>query len=249
MTDSGPRGILEAAVDGVPVRMLVHANAGFTVMLTHDALRRVTGRTVEKESDFGLGHDLRLSPRGRGSTTLRSLEVARVRLTDVPCAVFDLPTTNWEGMLGVDWLTATQPVVDFGSRTLSFAHASPAGERFEIELDESLGRYVIELPVDGAPETFVVSTVADTTLDLGFAKSRGLALSEETGVEHGPAGATVPVHRTAHPVALGPFGKLQLPVHDMYAYRSEERPPDAREIAGFIGADLLLAARAVIDFG
>ena len=229
--------------------MLVHANAGFTVMLTHDTLRRITGRTVEKEADFGLAHDLRLSSRGRGSTTLRSLEVGGVRLADVRCAVFDVPTTNWEGMLGVGWLAATRPTVDFGSRTLSFARAELEGERLEMELDESLGRYVVDVPVDGTPATFVVNTVADTTLDLAFARSRGLDLVEETGVEHGPTGAVVPVHRTAQPVALGPFGEWELAVHDTYAYRGQERPAGGREVAGYVGADVLLATRAVIDFG
>lgn len=237
--------------------MLVHANAGFTVMLTHDALNRVTGRVVEKETDFGLGHDLRLSPRGRGSTTLGSLEVAGVRLDAVPCAVFDLPTTNWEGMLGVDWLAATRPVVDFGTQTLSYSSAETRaaldGDRLELTLDPSLGRYVAELLVDGAPATFVVNTVADTTLDLGFVRRRGFELVEEDGVEHGPTGAVVPVHRTARPVALAlpdaPLATIELPVHDTFAYRGDERAAGEPEAAGFLGADVLLATRAVLDFG
>jgi hypothetical protein len=247
VVDSGPRGVIEANVDGVAVPMLVHANAGFTVMLTHDALHRVTGRVVEKETDFGLGHDLNVSPRGRGETTLDSLEVAGVQLTDVSCSVFDLPTTNWEGMLGVGWLAATRPVIDFGSRTLSFDCATHDGERFEMVLDETLGRYVTDLLVDGTPATFVVSTVADTTLDLGFARSWGLDLVEGVGVEHGPAGAVVPVHRTARPVELGSLATLELPVHDIYAYSSADRP--AKGVAGYLGADVLLASRAILDFG
>lgn len=235
--------------------MLVHANAGFTVMLTHDALQRVTGRKVEKESEFGLGHDLRVSARGRGSTVLRSLDVAGSSMADVPCAVFDLPTTNWEGMLGVGWLDAVRPVVDFGSRRLS-SRAAPiadAADRIEFALDETRGRYVAELGVDGEPATFVVSTVADTTLDLGFVRDRGLELTEPTGVEHGPAGAVVSVHRTARPVSLGHPGgllaELALTVYDTYAYRGEERPEGAQAVAGYLGADVLLASRAILDFG
>jgi hypothetical protein len=234
--------------------MLVHANAGFTVMVTHDALRRITGRTVEKESDFGLGHDLRVSPRGRGSTTLGSLEIAGNRQTDVPCAVFDLPTTNWEGMLGIGWLDAARPVVDFGSHRLSFqAPILAEADRLEFALNETLGRYLAEFLLDGEATTFVVSTVADTTLDLGLARDRGLRLTEPTGVEHGPGGAVVSVYRTAHPVLLahpgGPLAEAPLPVHDLYAYRGEERPEGARAVAGYLGADVLLAARAILDFG
>ena len=237
--------------------MLVHANAGFTVMLTHDALRRITGRSVKKETDFGLAHDLRLSSRGRGSTTLRSLEVAGVRLADVSCAVFDLPTTHWEGMLGVGWLAAAKPVVDFGSHVLSFPQARAAvgadGDRLEFALDESLGRYVADLLVDGSRATFVVSTVAGTTLDLGFARRRGLELVEGADVEHGPAGAVVPVYGTTRPVELAlpraPLAALTPAVYDTYAYRGEERPSGVREVAGYLGADVLLATRAVLDFG
>src|SRR5580765_5583079 len=148
VVDSGPRPIVEAVVEGVRVPMHVHANAGFTVMLTHDALRRINGTSVAKETDFGLDHDLHVSRLGRGSTVLNSLEVAGARLVDVPCAVFQLPTTNWEGMLGVDWLEATGPVVDFGTRTLAFpdsearARLTAGSGRVKLELDTELRRYV-----------------------------------------------------------------------------------------------------------
>jgi hypothetical protein len=259
VVDSGPRGVVEAAVDGVPVPMLVHANAGFTVMLTHDAVQRVTGRTVDKESDYGLGHDLRVSERGRGSTVLASLEVAGARISDVRCAVFDLPTTNWEGMLGVEWLDAVRPVVDFGSRVLSIPPPGtrPVGAsgdaRIPFGLDERLGRYVVELLVGGAAAPFVVSTVAETTLDLGFAHERGLGLTGPIGLEHGPGGAVVPVHRTQQPISLAHAGvrlaTLELPVYDTYAYRDEKRPANGTAVAGYLGADVLLATRAVADFG
>lgn len=254
VVDSGPRGIVDALVDGNSVPMLVHANAGFTVMLTHDALRRVTGRTVEKESEFGLGHDLRVSPRGRGSTELGTLDVAGARLTNVPCAVFDLPTTNWEGMLGVGWLDAVRPVVDFGSRVLSLAQPAAGDDASTVSfaLDETLGRYVVDLLVDDEPATFVVSTVAGTTLDLGFARSRGIQLAEPEDEEHGPTGAVVPVRRTLRPVSLaepsGPIVETTPQVYDTYAYRGEERPPGNAGIAGYLGADALLDAAAILDF-
>ena len=239
--------------------MLVHANAGFTVMLTHDALRRVNGTSVGKETDFGLGHDLHVSPLGRGSAVLSSLEVAGVRLTDVPGAVFQLPTTNWEGMLGVDWLDAVRPVVDFGGRTLAFpgsdarANLGEGSGRVELELDAELRRYVGDFLLDGEPATFVVSTAGDTILDLGYARERGLDLTPPIGEEHGPSGAVVPVFRTVSPVRLeGPDGSLvttSLQVHDIHAYRGEGRPPDRPAIAGYLGADVLLANNAALDFG
>ena len=253
--DSGPRGILDATVDGVTVPMLVHANAGFTVMLTHDALRRVNGTSVAKESDYGLGHDLRVSELGRGSTTLASLTVGGCQLTDVACSVFQLPTVNWEGMLGVGWLAAARPVVDFGSRTLSVPSAAErralAAEPVRVELrrDVASGRYVAELTVEGTLATVVVSTVAETILDVEFARRAGIELTAALGVEHGPSGAVVPVYRTARPVSFAGIGSVEAQVHDTYAYAARDRPPVADQVAGYLGADLLLAAGAVLDFG
>lgn len=257
VVDSGPRAIVDAFVEGVRVPMLVHANAGFTLMLTHDALRRVNGTSVAKETDFGLGHDLQVSELGRGSTVLSSLEVAGARLADVACAVFQLPTTNWEGMLGVDWLTAVRAVVDFGERMLAFpgddARTTLGSPRVELQLDTELKRYLGDFLLDGEPATFVVSTAGDTILDLGFARERGLELTDPVGEDHGPAGAVVPVFRTASPVRLETAGRAlvtaSLQVHDIHAYRGEKRSSDERAVAGYLGADVLLANDAVLDFG
>jgi hypothetical protein len=258
VVDSGPRAIVEAVVEGVRVRMLVHANAGFTVMLTHDALRRISGTSVDKETEFGLDHDLRVSELGRGSTALSSLEVAGSRLTDVPCAVFQLPTTNWDGMLGVDWLDAVRPVVDFGARTLAFpgdqirAHLREEAGRVELALDAELGRYVGDFLVDGEPATFVVSTAGDTILDLEYARERGLDLTAPVAEDHGPWGAVVPVFRTVRPVRLEVADRVlttaSVQVHDIHAYRGEERQAGGRSIAGYLAADVLLANDAVLDF-
>lgn len=253
VADSGPRLIVSASVEGVDVPMLVHANAGFTAMLTHDALRRVNGSRVEKESHFGLGHDLRVSELGRGSTVLSSVEVACCRLTDVPCAVFQLPTENWEGMLGVGWLVAARPLVDFASRTLCVPGAGPrpeiAGQRLALAYDERIDRFVVELPVAGHAARLVASTVADTILDLEFARRRGLEL-EPDGEEHGPGGAVVPTYRTAEPVVLhAMLGAVTAQVHDTYAYLGRDRPNDGSAVTGYLGADALLAAGAVLDFG
>jgi hypothetical protein len=253
--DSGPRGVLDATVDGVTVPMLVHANAGFTVMLTHDALRRVNGTSVAKESDYGLGHDLRLSELGRGTTTLASLEVGGFQMTDVACSVFQLPTVNWDGMLGVGWLAAARPVVDFGSRTLSVPSAAQRRAldsepvRFELRRDVASGRYVADLTVEGTLATVVVSTVAETILDLEFAQRSEIELTAALGAEHGPGGAVVPVRHTAHPVTFAGIGSVVAQVDDTYAYSDRDRPSVVDQIAGYLGADLLLAAGALLDFG
>jgi hypothetical protein len=264
--DSGPRGVIDVEVEDVVVPMLVHANAGFTVMLTHDALATVNGTRVEKESEFGLGADLRVSELGRGRTTLRSLTVADTRLTDVPCEVFQLPTTNWAGMLGVGWLAAVKPIVDLAHRRL-YLPTSP--ERAEtarllgaratsvpLSLDQESGRFVCSASVDASGATvatFVASTVAETVLDIEFARRCGIEFGSVVGEQHGPAGAVIANHRTAQPVSFYSAGAmiatLTPEVYDVYAYSGAERPSVRDAIAGYLGADLLLTAGAVLDFG
>jgi len=264
--DSGPRGVIDVEVEGIVVPMLVHANAGFTVMLTHEALARVNGTQVEKESEFGLGADLRVSELGRGTTTLRSLTVAGTRLTAVRCEVFELPTTNWEGMLGVGWLAAVEPVVDLANRRLYLPSSrqraeavqllGPGAATVPLSLDRGSGRFVGSVSVDPAGATvarFVASTVAETILDIGYARRHGIELGAVVGEQHGPRGAVIANHRTARPVSFYSAGAmiatLTADVHDVYAYSGAERSSGPDAIAGYLGADLLLTTGAVLDFG
>jgi hypothetical protein len=266
VVDSGPRGVIDVDVEGVVVPMLVHANAGFTVMLTHDALRRINGTRVAKETEFGLGADLRVSDLGRGTTTLGSLAVAGSRLSDVRCEVFQLPTTNWEGMLGVGWLAAVEPVVDLANRWLFVPTARQRAEiderlgadatRVELTRDEMSDRYTSLVSVDsgGATSvTFVASTVADTIVDVEYARRCGIELGPVVGEEHGPTGAVVANHRAKEPVRFYSSGDLIATltpeVHDVYAYSGAERPTSSDAIGGYLGADLLLATGAILDFG
>lgn len=251
--DSGPRLVVETQVDGGPVTMLVHGNAGFTVMLTHDALARINGTRVAKESDFGLAHDLSLSDLGRGSTVLGSLAVGSSQLDQVPCEVFQLPTVNWEGMLGTRWLAATGAVVDFGRMRLGFT--PPPGPGIEMRQDPVSTRFQVEVSVGsaGPAATFDVSTAAETTIDIGFARAYGVELTEQIGVENGPAGAVVPYFTTVEPLDLYAgglhLGSVSPQVYDTTGYMSGNRPTGAAVFGGYLGADLWLANGAVLDFG
>jgi len=271
VVDSGPRGVIDVQVEGVTVPMLVHANAGFTVMLTHDALHRINGTRVDKEYHFGLGADLGLSELGRGSTALRSLTVADSRLNNVRCEVFQLPTTNWEGMLGVGWLATVQPIVDLANRQLFIPTMSQRADvdallgtdatRIDLSRDQTSGRFVLRLSVGPATQptatqttaTFVASTVADTILDIEYARRCGIELGPVIGEEHGPTGAVVANYRSAQPVTFHssgtPIATATPEVHDVYAYSGSERPPGIEAIGGYLGADLLLATGALLDFG
>jgi hypothetical protein len=262
VVDSGLRPIITATADGVDVAMLLHANAGFVMMLTHDALRRVTGRTVSKESDFGLAQDLRLSSAGRGQTRIRELVTADLAMTDVPCEVFDLPTTNWEGMLGVHWLASSSAAIDFGRARLLLGdaarHRMPllGGLSIPLEQDADSGRFTCHLGL-AAPGTpagrFVASTVAETTLDIEFARRHGIDLGAPVGEEHGPGGAVVPVYRPAEPIRLVADARLvctvRPSVYDIYAYGNNARPRQEAALAGYVGADVLRQRGVVVYFG
>lgn len=268
VVESGLRGIVVAMIDGVQLPMLVHANAGFTAMVTHAALHRINGRQVAKEQEFGLDHDLQLSTSGRGHTRVNTLEVAGSVLADCRLEVFDLPTVNWEGMLGTEWLAQVGAVVDFGGSRLSIP-ADPAERRAllpddraravrsaPLEREARTGRFHCSLALDDAGRTaapFVASTVAETTLDAAYATAHDVPLGVSLEPEHGPGGAVVPVSRTRAPLTLfaqgRPFTTVSPVVYDLYAYAQTSRPEDASATAGYLGADVLRAQAGVIDFG
>ncbi len=267
VVDSGRRAVVDASVDGVDVRMLVHANAGFLAMLTHDTAFRINGRRVVKESDFGLGHDLELSPSGRGHIRVRTLEVADALIVDARIEVFDLPTVNWDGMLGLAWLASTGAVVDFGRARLSIPIDGNARAALLPEVDAGVsavpltrdpetGRFLCALSLNGDPDScsrFVASTVGETILDIECARRHGIERGEQVGEEHGPGGAVVLAHRASRPVTFSAGGieltTITPEISDIYAYSDTARPEGSEIVAGYLGADLLAARRGVIDFG
>jgi hypothetical protein len=266
--DSGPRAVVKAAIDGVDVSMLMHANAGFLAMLTHDALYRITGRRVRKEMDFGLGHDLELSPAGRGHVEVGVLDVASALTHNQRIEVFDLPTDNWEGMLGLDWLASTGAIVDFGRARLAVPvdaadRATILGDTADgagadvvpLTRDAASGRFLCALTLDGnlrSVSRFVASTVGDTIIDIECARRHGIAVGRQIGEEHGPGGSVVAAYRAARPVTFSADGvrlaTITPEISDIYAYGDNPRP-DSEPVAGYLGADLLSARRGVIDFG
>jgi hypothetical protein len=190
-------------------------------------------------------------------------------MSGVRLEVFDLPTTNWEGMLGVDWLAACGAVVDFGHARLTVpgeAAQQTAGsssypgfsscQRVELDRDGTTGRFTCRLSIESAgesPSRFVVNTVAETSLDVGYARLHGIDLGEPVGEEHGPTGAVVPVYRPKKPVTISAGDQLlavvRPTIYDIYAYGDTPRPAAPLCLAGYLGADVLLERRAVIDFG
>jgi hypothetical protein len=67
---SGLRPFVAAAVNGCPVSLMVHSNAGFRAMVTHDAAARAGLRLPPVEQwDYGIEAVGRLAGRGRTTAT------------------------------------------------------------------------------------------------------------------------------------------------------------------------------------
>ncbi|MGH3496174.1 MAG: hypothetical protein ACRDP1_01740 [Nocardioidaceae bacterium] len=265
-----PRPLVRARVDGVELSMHVHANAGMLAMITHDAAYRVSGRRIEKEQEFGLGPDLRVSADGRGHLDVASLDVAGHLFPHPRLDVFNLVTNPWDGMLGLGWLHQVGAIVDFGARGVYVPEHAGEAERIvgALAADRTLvrlpllrhagtGRYRAQLSTGSpgtAPATFVVSTVAFCVLDSEHARRNRIPAGASGETEHGPSGTSVATHHAASPVALRAgdigLGTTVPEIYDIYAYADVPRPADpAEQVAGYVGADYLLQHRAVLDFG
>ena len=96
-----------------------------------------------------------------------------------------------------------------------------------------------------------VGTVAQTVLDRGFVAAHRIALGPRIAVEAGPKGALVETWITKRVLPLSIDGADTPPaqpwVFDLAAYQS--RRARRRPIDGSLGAEFMLANRAVIDFG
>jgi hypothetical protein len=91
-------------------------------------------------------------------------------------------------------------------------------------------------------------------VDAGFAAKAGIAVGVKTDDYAGPAGATGEVRAAREPVTLRIDGQALTPVpaevYDIYAYASTSRPSEEESLTGgYLGCDVMLSSRAVIDFG
>ena len=88
---SGLRPFVSAELSGLPVSLMVHSNAGFRAMITHDVAARagLVLAPVERD-DYGIVAVGRLGSRGR-TTATATLRVGADVTGDVEVAVFDVP--------------------------------------------------------------------------------------------------------------------------------------------------------------
>ena len=248
---SGLRPFVPAEIDGHPVSLMVHSNAGFQAMVTHAVAARVGLRLAPvEEPDYGIEAVGRLGSRGRTSA-VASLRVANDLAGEVEIAVFDVPQDEpIDGMLGVGWLRERGAVVDLGQGRLHFEEL-PAGG-MSLVWDEDWQAYVVVATVAGQLARFVVSTVAGVVVDAVAAERLGIALGPVVDTDGGPTGTVVDVRpaKTSWTLNLGGRTRAVLGAvsWDLYAYADRPRPA-ADQIDGFLGCELLVEEGAVVDFG
>jgi hypothetical protein len=248
---SGLRPFVVAEIDGHPVSLMVHSNAGFRAMVTHDVATRAGLRLGPAQRlDYGIKNVGKLSSRGR-TTAVARVRVGNDVAADVEIAVFDVPQEEpVDGMLGVGWLRERGAVVDLGHGRLRFGGPPVGGT--SLVWDENWQAYVVEATVAGQPARFVVSTVAGVVVDAVAAERLGLALGPVVDSDGGPTGTVVDVRpvETAWTVDLDGRARAAAGAlsWDVYAY-ADRPPPSAGRIDGFLGCELLVQEGAVIDFG
>jgi hypothetical protein len=262
---SGTRPFIPVFMNEKPFLMMVHSNANFYVQTTHANAASIglTGR--DKKADYGITKDGQVSPLGRTSAPLESLQVGGRESRHVELSIFEIPQnppTN--GMLGSGWLRDQRVIVDFNLGRVGIP-GSPAASQEQDKLllaqgyvahkmtwDPKRGTWFVMGTVAGHPIRFCVSTVAQNVVDTEWAKANGVELGPVIDQQGGPAGALVDEYIAKQVLNYTVDGQLTAPAQphawDLFAYSSRKRDTQTYN-EGFLGADFLLANQAVVDFG
>lgn len=229
---------------------MVHSNASFRAMVTHDVAARAGLATGPVErADYGIEAVGRLGGRGRASAVTR-VQVGDDVADGVEVAVFDVPQDEpVDGMLGLGWMRERGAVVDLGRGTLSFGPCPGGG--VPLVLDDGQV-FTVDVTVGGRPARFVVSTVAGVVVDTVAAARLGLVLGEPSATDGGPTGTVVDVRPVTSSWAVSLAGRPRsVPdavAWDLYAYADRPRPASGA-VDGYLGCEWLVGEQAVVDFG
>ena len=208
-----------------------------------------------------------VSDLGRAETKLARLQVGSSEAADAALSVFEAPQDPpMQGMLGVAWLRDKQVIVDYDAYRLGFP-ATAADSRVEDERliargyvphkmtwDTASGTFSVKGAVNGVATDLRVNTVSNNVIDTGFAQTAGIQLGPVVDQNGGPAGALVDSFLSKRLVSITVDGQDTAPtqplIFDYYAYESGKRPAvPGKDGTVTIGAEFMLANRAVIDFG
>jgi hypothetical protein len=263
---SGTRPFVEARMDGKPFSMMVHSNASFYAMTTHDIASSIGLTDLQKKSNFGIKSAGHVDGKGRAETTLNSLQVANVTKLGVRLSVFEQPEPDMQGMLGIDWLRDQRVIVDYDQGRLGLAASSK--DTFEedqrilsrkyvahaMRWDSTEQRFYVFAEVNGKRARLTVSTVANDVLEMSFAHASHFVLGPSIDHFDGPGGSVGNSYLSKKRLSVRLDGQeaesIQPEVIDFYAYNLKTRPLDpADTVQGNLGADFMLANQAIIDFG
>jgi len=110
----------------------------------------------------------------------------------VPVEIFETPTPEMDGMLGIRWLRRQCVIVDYDSyrvgipRTIHDSEKEDEGlislgfQKLKMTWDTREERYFVTGTINGVPGRFPVSTVSHDFLDPAFAKHAGVNLGMRT---------------------------------------------------------------------
>lgn len=261
---SGKRPVVHVQLNGHGFDMVVHANAAFFMQINHAEAKTVRVEGAQHAGSFGIEAPGKVSTLGLDRARLGLLKIGDKQYRDVPVSVFETPGKQ-PGMLGLDWIRASRAVVDFGKSQLVLdpsttqivalrQHLLSNGYvAIPIREEPGTGKYEVDVSIGDATRRMMISTVAALNIDEDFARAGGVKSGKVIGRNAGPKGATENAYSTAQPVTLRIGQWTSDPINnavveDVYTYASKERPLENPE-GGLLGADFMIAYRAVIDFG
>ncbi|KQM41151.1 retropepsin-like aspartic protease [Sphingomonas sp. Leaf10] len=264
---SGVRPYVPVKLNGKPFLLMVHANAGFTVMTTHANAKTAGIVKLEHKGDYGITGTGVRSTLGRDTAILDRFDVGSFVMRELPISIFEIPQNPpINGMAGIGWLKRAKVIVDYDRARLAIPsnEADAVRERKRLQAagfialpmrwDPQTKRYSVFPKVNGVAARFTVSTVGEVVIDARFAEAAEITVGESTGTFGGPTGTTGDLRKTNSPYTIELAGKrFAAPVaisYDIYAYDAEERPTTvAAQTNGELGCDFMRANHAVIDFG
>ncbi len=243
------------------VPMMVHGNASFYMMITHDIAEQLNnGQPIKKIDDYGY------SDRGRGRITVGNLSVGNHTFSNIEnVPVFDWPAEEGkaaQGMLGVEFLKNENVKIDFVNEQLEIGVAKSdepdkklmeqgyAFTKFFIEKSEVFMNVYFEALQKEIPIT--IGTVAsDYSFDVETFKNAIKTDATHTK-DHSPDNTTPDVFINTEPIRyrIGeqnfeiPAKGSELSGFAEYGNTTQEELPSF----GIFGRDWMVRNKAVIDY-
>jgi hypothetical protein len=243
------------------VPLMVHGNAGFYLMLTHEIAEQMNGgNPIEKIRDFGY------SDKGMGMITVETFQIGeRVFSQTENVRVFDWPAEEGkaaQGMLGIDFLKREKVRIDFAREQMEIGAAVLNGpDTALLEQGYSCTDFFVEnsegymnVYFDALEKelSITVGTVSDSySLDAVTFREK-IELEMTDSKDHSPSGTTPQIYRNAVPVKFSIAGQaFDIPrgQAEFYSFAEYENVQQADLFPfGIFGRDWMKAHHAILDY-